>query len=119
MAQVTWSQSSSSIVPLMFLKNSVSCPPFFRSASDAATAAYMSTAASYKFQEKMTARLNDHLHAEIPPSRNIKGHKLVITRKIERIYHLKGQIEVLFSKSLRNLTSSPAKAGKQRLFYLI
>lgn len=40
----TWSQSSSSMVPLMFLKNSVNWPPFFLSASDAATPAYMSTA---------------------------------------------------------------------------
>lgn len=40
----TWSQSSSSMVPLMFLKNSVSWLPLFLSASDAATPAYISTA---------------------------------------------------------------------------
>lgn len=44
----TWSQSSSSIVPFMFLKNSVNWLPFFLSASDAATPAYISTAARYE-----------------------------------------------------------------------
>lgn len=45
---LTWSQSPSSMVPLIFLKNSVNWPPFFLSASDAATPAYISTAGGDK-----------------------------------------------------------------------
>ncbi len=56
--RITWSQSSSSIVPFMFLKNSVNWLPFFLSASDAATPAYISTAARY---EKKTWMYNHNV----------------------------------------------------------
>lgn len=58
----TWSQSSSSIVPLMFLKNSVSWLPLFLSASDAATPAYMSTAK--QIEHKSTVSSNTRVIQE-------------------------------------------------------